>query len=401
MLPDPSLNPPPADKPRLAGVDGLRAIAMTLVVLGHCYLIPFGWTGVWIFYLISGYVITRGLSKEVLQGQGHWGEVYGHFLQRRFARIVPLYLIYIAINLLAARAAGSSQPFDDLPYLLSFTYNWQLIHRPIAEYGFWFPFGHLWSLSVEQQFYLVFPLLLLVLKPRHWVAGLIGGMVLAALLRLWVGVAVTDASVDPLSRSFAVYFNAACHMDAFLAGALIALLQDRLSLARAARLMLAFALAATFVYALSYIAIDHRADAPFGIGRLMNIFWGNLHGQHREVFVYLVIGAHAAWMLLMSLAQARGTRWLASPVLAHIGRISYGGYVYHGLVLWAVCGAMGWEPTRLNAISLGARVGLFVVVMALTLALAHGSFHRVEEPLRRWLSRPARGRIAAEGGKQG
>jgi peptidoglycan/LPS O-acetylase OafA/YrhL len=81
---------------RIDEVDGLRAIAMTMVIAQHCGL-PFGWTGVWLFFVISGYVISRNFLCEAYTN-GPVLQEYKIFMLRRFFRIVPVYTFYIAIG---------------------------------------------------------------------------------------------------------------------------------------------------------------------------------------------------------------------------------------------------------------------------------------------------------------
>src|ERR1700726_3174063 len=87
---------------RIYSIDSLRAVAMTMVIAQHSHLLPFGWTGVWLFYIISGFVISRNLIEEnatLMPGSsGH----YLSFVVRRIFRIVPPYAAYIAICLVVA-----------------------------------------------------------------------------------------------------------------------------------------------------------------------------------------------------------------------------------------------------------------------------------------------------------
>src|SRR5262245_24990151 len=73
---------------RIAEVDGLRALAMTMVVAQHCGLAPFGWTGVWLFFVISGYVISRNFLREEYKADSV-ARQFLTFMKRRFFRIVP------------------------------------------------------------------------------------------------------------------------------------------------------------------------------------------------------------------------------------------------------------------------------------------------------------------------
>ena len=107
---------------RVLEIDGLRAIAMTMVIAQHCGLLPFGWIGVWLFYGISGFVITRGF----IQDESHPISIvrrYGNFMLRRFFRIVPVYVLYIAINIGVFVLLNEHRYYQNLPYLSTFTFN--------------------------------------------------------------------------------------------------------------------------------------------------------------------------------------------------------------------------------------------------------------------------------------
>lgn len=97
---------------RVAEIDGLRAVAMTIVVAQHCGLAPFGWTGVWLFYVISGYVITRTFLAEDKSIDP--GLRYKAFIIRPIFRIVPIYLLYVAINALILLILSRSHELRDV-----------------------------------------------------------------------------------------------------------------------------------------------------------------------------------------------------------------------------------------------------------------------------------------------
>lgn len=168
----PNLQP----KKRLAGLDHLRALAILLVLVFHFGLFghpawvetvgSFGWTGVDLFFVLSGYLIGGQLLGRVASGRPL---ALGEFYFKRLLRIVPAYLTVLLLyfSLPAFKERGELPP---LWRFLSFTQNFGLDLRTSSA------FSHAWSLCVEEQFYLLMPLVVLalaVLKPRRWALWLV------------------------------------------------------------------------------------------------------------------------------------------------------------------------------------------------------------------------------------
>lgn len=380
----------PAPPARIAALDGLRAVAMTAVVAQHCHLLPFGWTGVWLFFLVSGYVITQGFVSGAYPGRG-FGERFTVFMARRAVRIVPAYLLYLAACTLVLLALGRFAPLANLPYLLSFTYNWHMIVGFWPGHVDWAPFGHLWTLSVEQQFYLLFPLIALIL-PARWQVAVMAALVAAGPAIRWAtsrGLAEHHGTGDPGALAFAIYASTPAHLDAFLIGALVARLEP---LWRHRGRLVAFATLAgvgvPVVYAAAYVAVNRQLGAQ-GIDLLRNVFSGVLYGQGREVLVYVAVDLAALAALLQALRHGRGFAWLAWPPLAWVGRVSYGGYLFHALVVWGLARGLGLD---VRPLPLGQRLAFFAAAWAITVLLAGLSLRFVEQPIaRRWRARDRRG----------
>ena len=370
------------DATRIDAVDGLRALAMSLVIAQHCGLMPCGWIGVWLFYVISGYVITRGFLGE-RDADSSTGERYRSFLWRRALRIVPVYLLYLGLNVLIQWPRPEhAAAWRELPSLLGFVFNWQMIFAGSA----WGPFGHLWTLSVEQQFYLVFPLLVLLLPARmQWRATV--ALVLAGPLLRWAWSSALPFD-DAGQRAFAVYAASFCHADAFLLGSLIARGGPRLP---AMRPMWAGALGAAALYVGSYMLVN-RSLGVQGIDVLRNVVSGVLTGQGREVLVYVAVDLLAAALLVQALRGGALARLFAWAPLAHVGRVSYGGYLFHALVLWCTAELIGG---KVRDQALWLRLPLFAVVWAVTVLIASASFRWFETPAARW-GRSLRVRRAVE-----
>lgn len=364
----------PATTGYVSEVDALRGLAMTGVVAQHCQLLPFGWTGVWLFYVISGFAITSSL---LVSDRAPHSKLFlvRNFYVRRCLRIWPLYFIFVIGNMIAAVMAGRGDVLASAPWLATFTYNF----RMMLHGENWATIGHLWTISVEEQFYLIFPFLFAFLSRRRLVLALgiciIFSPVLRSLLTYWFD----SFSQDNLWKAFSLYAFAPAHFDAFSAGALLALFRPFLaSRLRFARVFLAVALGAAIAYACIYVCINASAQG-FGKDSLRNVFSGILWGEGRQIWLYSTVTGLAFGLIALILA---GESWLLAicrlPLLRPIGRVSYGAYILHLPVtslyqfLW---------PGNSATFSLSHSLGKFAFVYSVTLLIAFLSFRYFEVPI--------------------
>ncbi|RCS93539.1 acetyltransferase [Brachybacterium alimentarium] len=210
--------PRPARVPTL---DGLRAIAVLLVVAYHVapVAVPSGLLGVDVFFVLSGYLITSGLLRERARGRV---DLVG-FWRRRARRILPpllLLLLVIGTLLLIVRGDASVRFGAQLLSGLGFVSNWAQISSGEDYFAQHSPpvLQNLWSLAVEEQFYLVWPLVLLVIL---WAARRRAGPVVALLAAASLAGGQFTAGALGLSRA---YFGTDTHGFGLLAGAALALL---------------------------------------------------------------------------------------------------------------------------------------------------------------------------------
>ena len=154
---------PFSENKKLAGLDHLRALAIVLVLLYHYRLFghpewldgfgKFGWTGVDLFFVLSGYLISSQLFAKMAEGSK---ASFKDFFIRRFFRIIPAYLTVVTIYFLVP-AFREREALSPLWRFLTFTQNFGL---DLAKHG---AFSHAWSLCIEEQFYLLLPLVLIAL----------------------------------------------------------------------------------------------------------------------------------------------------------------------------------------------------------------------------------------------
>lgn len=216
----------PTAPQRFASLDGLRAAAILVVCVNHLVttrviagipgtvlgssLVGVIGVGVKMFFVLSGFLITSLLLREMEQ-QGTIDTT--KFLVRRSLRIFPAYFTYVAV--IAVLAAVDFVPVDgrDVMHAIVFGTNF-------LEKGSWY-LGHLWSMASQEQFYLVWPLVLIVggRRAASWTAAAI--VIVIPCLR------VAHATYSP--QSFAVYDSSAASFDTMAVGCLLALHRDRLA----------------------------------------------------------------------------------------------------------------------------------------------------------------------------
>ncbi|MDX2237365.1 MAG: acyltransferase [Hyphomonadaceae bacterium] len=369
-------DPAPARTAYVGEIDALRCFAMTAVVLQHCQLLPLGWMGVWLFYVISGFAITTSLLGSDAPHPSR-GLLIRNFMLRRAIRIWPIYVLFVAGNMIWALIASRPDILGELPYLLTFTYNF----RMIAHEAQWPAIGHLWTISVEEQFYLVFPFLFAFLDREGLKRALAALVVAGPLIRAGLSVWAEGALPDDGYKAFAIYVIGPAHFDSFAIGALIALHRDAIAadLARA-RLYFFAALGAFVAYCGVYAGLQMQS-LGFGADALRNIISGILWGEGRQIVMYSAIALLAGSLIALVLAKEA---WIgavcAIPGLQAIGRVSYGAYLYHLPVLVLVSSLL---PARDGAWSFTHQAMTFAIVYGVTLAVAFASFRFIEKPFLR------------------
>jgi peptidoglycan/LPS O-acetylase OafA/YrhL len=336
-------------------LDGLRGVAVAMVVVYHVGvmlwpsapngLLPGGALGVDLFFVLSGFLITSLLLGE----HARRGAVdLPAFARRRVVRLVPGLVALFAVVLAVAAATTQyqvRQVVSSAAWSLSFTANWAVLE------GSPHVLGHLWSLSVEGQFYLVWAVALVVaLRFRHAAAVLAAGAVVAI-----VAVAVWRyGQVESGVNLFLLYLSTQARFDAPMVGALagIALATGRLDWLRG-RVASGLAVAGLMVVLASAALVDPLAPA-----------------LHRGLFTLVALGAACA---VVGAVQAGGgpvTGVLAGGALMTLGRVSYSLYLWHHPVFdWLADATPGWPPVLRTVVGVSAAV-----------AAAAASYRFVERP---------------------
>lgn len=338
----------------IAGVDGLRALAVLAVMLFHLKpsALPGGFSGVDVFFVISGYVVSHSVGSYLSQSTGQF---YLTFLTRRVRRIIPALLTCLLVTALLCvilippgawlsvtmgqTALGACFGLSNLALVwLNDGY-----FSPRAEFN---PFTHTWSLAVEEQFYLLFPMLFLPwLRPGAsvWRGRLLAG--LAVLSLAWA------AYATPRYPQVSYYLLPSRFWE-LAAGVFLqhAHATGRLMGGEKSHVWLNAGLA---LVALGFVLCDAQAF-PFPWALLSVV--GTLAALHGLRF--------------SSLGQV-SLRMLEQPVISWIGRLSYSLYLWH----WPVYVLFRW--------TVGIE-GFFsaLAALAITVGFAAGSYYFVEQPIR-------------------
>lgn len=345
----------------IPAIDGLRAIAVVSVILFHLWpkLLPGGFTGVDIFFVISGFVVTGSLLGRNFASLG---ELAKWFYARRLMRIMPALVVMLLAAILVTQlfvpqawlsnsiAQTGRFAFFGLSNIV-LAIDTETYFGPQAAYN---PFTHTWSLGVEEQFYLLFPLLLFWHQRLHtgaraicWVAILTGASLLIC------------AVLGALAPKFAFYLIFSRFWE-LGAGMLLCLTRDRwLGWARRQKWLAP-------VSALAIIAgltVSEGPLFPFPLALLP------------------VLGTLG---LIAAICAGSATRVLGSKPMVAVGLLSYSLYLWH----WPVFVLFRWTSGLQTQ-------NLQLLALAIAVALAILSYFLVERPLRtaRWIISARRGRV--------
>ena len=326
-------------------LDTLRTLAVVFVVLSHWFpdsAAQLGPAGVTIFFVLSGFLITRILlaGKDEVERGGSRRGVLGRFYARRTLRIFPVYYLTLACLCVAAIPGVREYLWWFLLYASNFLF-YRIQH--------WLPqTSHFWTLAVEEQFYLLWPVLVLF-TPRRHLLKLVAAAILAgplsriAMLQRWDG--------SPLGLDMVGVLMPTC-MDALGLGALRACQRARAG--------------AGFVF----------RSGPWRVLLalcLIFVFW-------RGEWLGVVLGMTATALLALELISRASIGFsgpartvMENPVLVYLGRISYGLYLFHlavpHLYAWAGLPALANPLLR------------FAVQFSLLVALASASWYLFEKPI--------------------
>lgn len=366
--------------PRIAELDGLRGFAIVSVVCLHCFYTPgtaaspayrhfqslfrLGWTGVDLFFVLSGFLIGG-----ILLNRRSASNYFLVFYARRFFRIIPVYYVWIAAYILLVAIFGSTLRAHTNSGVSS-PLGWGIYRYFLFLQNIWFGnhaglstwwFGPAWSLAVEEQFYLVTPLLIRFLPERRLVVTLALICLCAPLLRTTIYLVEQPVAWHAVTLTL-------CRADSLALGMLCALFWRREHF----RIWLAAHLRGLYVLFFVLLA---------GIGALW--YWGHNPLTLLPVTIgFTWIALFFSVVLLLALVHPSGplaacARW---RWLRELGRVSYCVYLIHFAVLYVGFGLVFRAIPHINDLK---SIALAILCALIAYAIGVVSWHYFESPMLR------------------
>ena len=348
----------------ITGLDGIRAIAVIMVLAYHLKLALFksGFLGVTVFFVLSGYLITGILISEVEEE----GTIdLKNFWLRRIRRLVPavmsMAVVIIFVSAVVNRIIFTKGCKDFLASVLGFNNWWQIFNKVsyFEAAGVPSPFTHCWSLAIETQFYLIYPLILLgiyKLAKSRGEGRAKRGLLFAGvtLLLALISVILMIVLFDPQQDASRVYYGTDTRAFSLLFGALLAILWDYRMVPRR--------LSASVNMVLGSVSFAVLLVMTIAINGSSN-FWyrgGQFIGTILTVLVIYTVSGRKTWLI----------RFLSNPVLKWIGDRSYSIYLWHYPIILLI--------------SKGIKASWWITLIEIVLSvvLAELSYRFIETPIR-------------------
>jgi peptidoglycan/LPS O-acetylase OafA/YrhL len=302
--------------------DGFRALAFIAIFLFHTGHLPFGYLGVQAFFVLSGYLITPILITT--KRQNTFGGYYKNFIIRRALRIFPLYYAYLgtvfvlnlSVDLQDHRIDSAAQWWSAVGYV----YN---IYHATEWFRHTSFLSHFWSLAVEEQFYLGWPVLLFWVPNRSLMRFLTAVIFLGPLIRLGLATFAEAQLVSGLTTEgdLVVYLSTVSHLDAFATGAFFALLPG-MQFSSTGRIFSLLTAVVVLGLGLNLMTLGDMQPSTLGYPKFMS-------GAYRHVWGYSLFNLIFGLILHRMKSQDFFRAIFESPPLTYLGKISYGLYVYH------------------------------------------------------------------------
>lgn len=316
----------------MPALDGTRGFALVLVLMSHSMLISFGWLGVQIFFVLSGFLITRILLQEK-EKTVTMGQRFKNFWGRRVLRIFPMYFLYLTGLVIYWHLNGTwEQQSQRALSLFTYTYNFYgLFH--LRDPNFFT--AHFWSLSVEEQFYIFFPFIVLFSSQQKLKKFALVLLMLAPIYRLVLDIVLHRMGLANQRIAGIIYSSTVSHFDGFMLGACLCIFNGLKVPPRVIRFGLPAYL--IFLLLLGFMVYRTAHPGPFDFDSYSsNLGWSNSYvGLGYPVWSYLLMNLLFVFTYLL-MVYYPGEFWgrllnsfFGWPPLVFLGRISYGLYIIH------------------------------------------------------------------------
>lgn len=347
------------EKKYIKGLDGLRALAV-IMVIGYHLKLPFfkgGVLGVTVFFVISGFLITRLLLQELHENNKI---DLKRFWVKRIRRIWPAMLFMVSVVIIVTaifnRPLFTKASKDFVSVIFGFN-NWYQIFNNMSYFdqgGAASPLLHCWSLAIETQFYLIFPLVIVLFsklnepdakKKKH--------LMLVTLLLIIVSSLLMFILFDPTGDPTRIYYGLDTRAFSLLVGAMLAMIH--------------------FYY--PRLRLSYQFSTIISIASLLGIFIMVAQVAGYEAFLYkggyLLASVLTAFVIAGILKQKGWLTYIFSlPILEWIGKLSYSIYLWHYPLIILLTGGKK------------ASVGMMILEVVLTFVMASFSYYFIETPIR-------------------
>ena len=338
-------------------LDGLRGLAILAVLAFHLGLLPGGSLGVDIFFVLSGFLITALLAEE---WQRRGSISLKAFYLRRGLRLLPAFLtllLLVALSSLWIQSAEQARARrSEVIVAACYLANWPMLHQigmPLL--------GYTWSLSVEEQFYLIWPMCLYGMLRRKWshrqiLLVVCAGILVSASHRMVLYELHRLPRSEKAAHVMRLYMGLDTRADSLLVGCLVGLLASWNRLPQSRRFVFWVGVASLVsVASLSYLALNRCLD----------------HSQYYHgLFTAVALMVGVIIVRLLSGPSRLGSLLLESFPLVYVGRVSYGLYLFHmPIISWLRPAGLGWRYPAMT-----------LLVVGLTVAAALLSYYGIERP---------------------
>jgi peptidoglycan/LPS O-acetylase OafA/YrhL len=313
----------------IRSLDGIRGLGILVVIFCHYYgpsvrdLVAFAWIFVQMFFVQSGYLITKLLLEDK---ERSFGAYLKRFYWRRMLRIFPIYFAVVLFFTLLYLSTGNPADFPlRAPWLFTYTYNWGRFIPGFSQTDELF--GPFWSLALEEQFYIIWPFVVYLLSPRQLRRLVIGLIALGPVFRLSVALIVEHLGLKNVGAI--TYTFTLSQFDGFAFGAAIPVFGLTERVVRPQRLAMLATGLLLLVGLSNYASLQAQGEhvhitslgLPIGFTRNFQHIWS-----------YSLVDATFLTIILY-LISPRYDGVFNNPALVRMGKVAYGMYIVHSAII--------------------------------------------------------------------